>query len=692
MRRALWLGLLSMACAAEGRSVDRALPAPAATKALAELPQFAAFDALGVSVVELEGASLPEVRLGLEQRAWRIAACLRPALERDPDLRGSMFFAVGREHGSVDGIFATLPSARCVLEELRALGEHGDVRITLEVGGRYIPGDPPTRSIALEGRAEERSVDVTRWDKLVAKAGLGRCFWGLGDEPPIGSFVLRGHGPVISVEPMPPRGPVPGETELCLERKVQRMGPGRARDFFSMTYRVHHGPPFGRDDAVGADPLSARGNMWGDTIGEAFGAGGLGLEGIGDGGGGRGEGIGLGSLGTIGHGAGVGAGQGFGRGVGGLAGRRRPMPANVRGGAVNAVGRLPPEVIQRIVRRNFGRLRLCYEEGLRKDPKLAGRINVHFVIAESGKAGGVIAEATTPALRAITPCVLRAFQGLEFPQPEEGSVRVIFPVVFSPAASASSEAAPEPPPPPPPPPAPPEPLVHFAGVVSPPILKGDGAPAVEVRGRSIAVDGTTAATLGDVGRITKVDGLFQALASRRDAWRVEHAAANFPGVCSLAVASDLPAVDLKSVLGTMAHAACPTLRMASFEIHAEHAGFMAGLGELHTGGRFLDVKVASDGYALAWRDGSSGAQVLWEQHASDLRQLSELVSSSWLQHGHHRELFDRERDQCFVHFDDELRWGHLAPVLDAIDEVKRDIQRGAQTLRMPAFLTTLALR
>lgn len=46
--------------------------------------------------------------------------------------------------------------------------------------------------------------------------------------------------------------------------------------------------------------------MWGDSIGEAFGAGGLGLRGIGEGGGGYGEGIGLGSVGTIGHGSGSG--------------------------------------------------------------------------------------------------------------------------------------------------------------------------------------------------------------------------------------------------------------------------------------------------------------------------------------------------------------------------------------------------
>jgi len=46
--------------------------------------------------------------------------------------------------------------------------------------------------------------------------------------------------------------------------------------------------------------------MWGDQIGDSYGAGGLGLSGIGEGGGGRGEGIGLGSIGTIGHGAGTG--------------------------------------------------------------------------------------------------------------------------------------------------------------------------------------------------------------------------------------------------------------------------------------------------------------------------------------------------------------------------------------------------
>ncbi|UQA59313.1 VIT domain-containing protein [Polyangium aurulentum] len=88
--------------------------------------------------------------------------------------------------------------------------------------------------------------------------------------------------------------------------------------------------PWGRDDSLGNDPASARGNQWGDSIGDAQGgAAGLGLSGLGEGGGGKGDGIGsgLGNIGTIGHGAGTGTGQGYGSGAGRLGGAHRsPSP------------------------------------------------------------------------------------------------------------------------------------------------------------------------------------------------------------------------------------------------------------------------------------------------------------------------------------------------------------------------------
>src|SRR5207245_4087280 len=106
--------------------------------------------------------------------------------------------------------------------------------------------------------------------------------------------------------------------------------------------------PWGREESLGNDPLSARGNMWGDSIGDSFGAGGLGLSGVGEGGGGRGEGIGLGAVGTIGHGSGpaggapVAGGVGFGSGHGRLGGSHRVAAAAVRSGAVDVSGRIAP--------------------------------------------------------------------------------------------------------------------------------------------------------------------------------------------------------------------------------------------------------------------------------------------------------------------------------------------------------------
>jgi len=189
--------------------------------------------------------------------------------------------------------------------------------------------------------------------------------------------------------------------------------------------------PWGRDDSLGTDPLSARGNMWGDSIGESFGAGGLGLSGIGEGGGGRGEGIGLGSIGTIGHGAGTGTGQGFGSGHGRLGRSHRARPPRVRMGATNVSGRLPPEVIQRIVRQNFGRFRLCYENGLRNNPNLQGRVVVRFVISRSGTVSNASGGGDIPDGGVIS-CVASAFYGLSFPQPEGGIVTVSYPIVFTP--------------------------------------------------------------------------------------------------------------------------------------------------------------------------------------------------------------------------------------------------------------------
>jgi Vault protein inter-alpha-trypsin domain/von Willebrand factor type A domain len=168
-----------------------------------------------------------------------------------------------------------------------------------------------------------------------------------------------------------------------------------------------------------------------DSIGESFGTGGLGLSGVGEGGAGKGPG-------TIGHGAGTGAGEGFGAGHGRLSGSHRTNAPSVRMGATSVSGRLPPEVIQRIVRQNFGRFRLCYEQGLRQDPNLQGRVVVRFVIGRDGSVSSVANGGSDMPNSLVVACVVRGFSGFSFPQPEGGTVTVTYPIAFAPGGGFSN--------------------------------------------------------------------------------------------------------------------------------------------------------------------------------------------------------------------------------------------------------------
>ena len=125
------------------------------------------------------------------------------------------------------------------------------------------------------------------------------------------------------------------------------------------------------------------------------------------GGGGRGEGIGLGSLGNL-------------------------PKTGLRAGSPTVNGRLPPEVIQRIVRQSFGRLRLCYENGLRKNPALAGRVTVKFVIDRTGSVSTASDGGSDLADTGVIACVVRSFGNLSFPQPEASIVTVVYPIDFTP--------------------------------------------------------------------------------------------------------------------------------------------------------------------------------------------------------------------------------------------------------------------
>lgn len=122
---------------------------------------------------------------------------------------------------------------------------------------------------------------------------------------------------------------------------------------------------------------------------------------------------------------------GFSRGI--LPSTYRPHdPKPPRQGPVETIGKIPPEVIQRVVRQSFGRFRGCYEAGLRTNPGLAGRVVVGFTVGRDGAVVSAQSAGSDLPDPSVISCVVKGFYGLSFPAPEAGVVRVTYPIVFSP--------------------------------------------------------------------------------------------------------------------------------------------------------------------------------------------------------------------------------------------------------------------
>jgi hypothetical protein len=190
--------------------------------------------------------------------------------------------------------------------------------------------------------------------------------------------------------------------------------------------------PWG-DLANGPDSVNAHGDLFSQELGDTFGHG-VGLSGTEQGGGGKGFGVGMGDIGQLGSCLGVNCfGDGkFGSSHGRLGGAHKTGAPILRpDGASTVSGRLPSDVIQRIVRQNFGRFRNCYEMGLRTNPNLTGRVSARFVIGRDGAVSNVSAGGDLPDAQ-VKSCVASAFYGLSFPTPENGIVTVTYPIMLTP--------------------------------------------------------------------------------------------------------------------------------------------------------------------------------------------------------------------------------------------------------------------
>jgi hypothetical protein len=95
-------------------------------------------------------------------------------------------------------------------------------------------------------------------------------------------------------------------------------------------------------------------------------------------------------------------------------------------------GWLTPEAIQFIVRASFDRFRKCYEDGLRRNGRLSGRVQTKFVIERDGRVSSVSDQGSTLADPEVLRCVDAGFADLRFGPPRAGMVTVVYPIQFNP--------------------------------------------------------------------------------------------------------------------------------------------------------------------------------------------------------------------------------------------------------------------
>jgi len=120
--------------------------------------------------------------------------------------------------------------------------------------------------------------------------------------------------------------------------------------------------------------------------------------------------------------------------VGALRGRPAPKTPDILIGDSSVRGSLDKEIIRRIVRRHLNEVKFCYEEQLIRQPALAGRIVVQFMIARNGQVLSSVLQSSSMKNPAVERCTVQAVHRWQFPEPQGGGlVTVTYPFSLTPA-------------------------------------------------------------------------------------------------------------------------------------------------------------------------------------------------------------------------------------------------------------------
>ncbi|MBN2360373.1 MAG: AgmX/PglI C-terminal domain-containing protein [Deltaproteobacteria bacterium] len=96
-------------------------------------------------------------------------------------------------------------------------------------------------------------------------------------------------------------------------------------------------------------------------------------------------------------------------------------------------GNLDPKQITAAIKSRLSGIKQCYEQALKRNPKLAGKIIATFVIDENGRVTETRIDSDSLGDSSVASCIIGIIKRVRFPKPDSGTVQASFPFVFTPA-------------------------------------------------------------------------------------------------------------------------------------------------------------------------------------------------------------------------------------------------------------------
>jgi TonB family protein len=99
--------------------------------------------------------------------------------------------------------------------------------------------------------------------------------------------------------------------------------------------------------------------------------------------------------------------------------------------AAGKMGELDQGQIKKVIKKDLGRIKYCYERELAPSPTLSGKVVVKFTIGTSGKVTKASIASSSLGNKKVESCVVNIVKKMKFPKPKGGKVVVSYPFIFT---------------------------------------------------------------------------------------------------------------------------------------------------------------------------------------------------------------------------------------------------------------------